>query len=99
MEITAYPINWGIQAAKVTTPQGDIDVIRVNVQDAGPTLVGPQGQVQLPGTMFTLVFTLEAWESFQRTVADPEGEAVKAQARSKIVLAPNGMANRLRPKQ
>jgi hypothetical protein len=86
MEIIVYPTQFGIQHATVQTPQGDLDVVRVNAQDAG-------------GTMIALIFTLPAWEAFRRLAEDPEGESARAEARSKIVLAPNGMANRLRPKQ
>ncbi len=99
MEITVYPAQFGIQPAKMVTPAGEVDVVRVQIQDAGPTLAGPGGPVRLPGPVVTVVFGKDDWEQFVRAVADPEGEAARAQARSKIMLAPNGMANRIRPKQ
>lgn len=65
----------------------------------GTALLFLFGVIPIPGPVVTVVFGAADWDLFRKAVADPEGEAARNAARSKIVLASNGMANRLRPKQ
>ena len=97
MEHSIFPINFGVTQQTIPPPDGgETAVMVLIVRDVGPVLPGGQA---LGGDTFKVVFGLDDWAQFQRAVADPEGEAARNAARSKIVLAPNGLANRIRPKQ
>lgn len=78
MEIVVYPTGFNVQPTKVDTPAGPVDAMQLLILDAG-------------GTSVKFAFPLEAWEQFQRFIADPEGETARAQARAKIV-GPDGFA-------
>ena len=84
MEITVYPRAFSILKGEV--PQADASVAevhRIHIADAG-------------GTILNIVFGPADWESFQRFVADPEGEQARAEARAKIQMPPS-MAASIRP--
>lgn len=78
MEITVFPQGFNIQPTVVQLPTGPVDAIQLVLLDAS-------------GIAVKAAFPAEAWVQFQRFVADPEGEAARAEARAKII-APNGLA-------
>lgn len=82
MEIVVYPQGFNVQPTQMPTPTGMVDGMMLTVIDAGGT-----------GVKFS--FPLEAWEQFQRFVADPEAETKRAAARASIV-GPNGLAPSLK---
>lgn len=79
MEISVFPRAFSILETEVPQPDGQVTAAhRITVLDAG-------------GTIVNILFGDTDWESFQRFVADPEGEAKRADARAKIAMPP-GMA-------
>lgn len=83
MEITIFPAGFGVVPAKVPQKEGPpLDAMQVRILDAG-------------GTAVSMVFGQQDWESFQRFVADPQGEAERVAARAKIAVVPAVMAPRV----
>lgn len=74
MEIVVFPAGFSVLPAKVPQPDGEMaDAMQVRIMDAG-------------GTSVSMVFGLKDWESFQRYIADPDGESRRAEARAKITV-------------
>lgn len=79
MEITVFPRAFSILNTDVPQPDGTtVEAHRITILDIG-------------GTVVNIVLGPADWESFQRFVADPEGEMARSEARAKIAMPP-GMA-------
>lgn len=82
MEITVFPQGFNVQPTQVMGTTGPIDGMTLMIIDAG-------------GTAIKFSFPMEAWEQFQRFIADPEGETARSLARASII-GPNGLAPSLK---
>lgn len=84
MEIAVHPKGFAVQPAKVPSPAGEQDAMRLVIVDH-------------TGIVVAATFGAEQWTQFQAFIADPEGETARQAARAKIV-GPAGLAPTLRRK-
>ena len=74
-----------------------MDVVRVNIQDAGSVMATPAGPIQVPGPVVTVIFGMDDWNLFREAIADPEESQKRQEARSRIQLA-TGLSSTLKQK-
>lgn len=72
MEITVFPQGFNVQPTVVQLPSGPVDAVQLVMVDTS-------------GITVKVTFPPEAWEQFQRFVADPAAETARAEARARIV--------------